>query len=128
MTLQTYTVVLVAALAAAAGCKIDCEVERRRSSAHAQIQCDVVAGPQVACTVRQVEGTADVEICWDFKVMCDSGASLTAPRSCVHVSPGETTQTTIPADKLTMLGTCTGDRHAELGALTIDGAPGVRGE
>ena len=121
--MQTYTIVLVAALAAAAGCKIDCEVERRRSSPHAQVQCDVVIGPQVACTVRQLEGTADIEICWDFKVTCDSGASLVAPRSCVHVSPGGTTRTTIPLDKLTMQGTCAGDRHAELSGLTIDGAP-----
>jgi hypothetical protein len=97
-----------------------CNVERHRSNVHVQVQCDLVAGTQVACTAQLLEGTAEVEVCWDFKVTCDSGASLTAPRSCVHVAPGGTMRTTIPHDKPTMQGTCTGERRAEVVGLTVD--------
>lgn len=109
----------VAVLISVAGCKPE--------RVMAKVNCEVVAGsgdaPAVDCTVRQTQGTADIEVCWDFKVACDSGATLVAPHTCLHVANGATAKTTIPGDKLTLSGSCTGGKHGSLGTLTIDGKP-----
>lgn len=105
-------VVIVVALAAVA-----CRQEKVVASVH----CEVVSGPAIDCDVRQTKGTTDVEVCWDFKVTCDSGSTLVAPHTCAHVAGGKTTKTTIAGDKLAITGTCTGEKHATLGTMTVNG-------
>lgn len=89
----------------------------------ASVNCEVVTGPEIECTAQETQGTDDVEVCWDFKVACDSGATLVAPHTCVHVADGKSTKTTIAGDKLTITGNCTGEKHASMGALTLNGKP-----
>lgn len=112
------TMLTIAIMIAAGGCK--------QEKVMAKVNCEVVAAggaPAVECTTHQTQGTADVEVCWDFKVACDSGATLVAPHTCTHVANGSTAKTTIPNNKLTITGNCTGATHGSLGTLTIDGKP-----
>ena len=113
------TMLTIVVLLAAAGCK--------QERVMAKVNCEVVAGtggaPAVECTAQQTQGKTDVEVCWDFKVTCDSGATLVTPHTCTHVANGGTSKTTIPGDKLTITGNCTGAKHGSLGTLTIDGKP-----
>jgi hypothetical protein len=89
----------------------------------AMVNCEVVQGPTVDCTIAQAEGTREVEVCWDFGVRCDSGGTLDAARTCTKVKDGKTAKTTIPMDKLTITGKCSGNRVGTLTNLTIDGKP-----
>lgn len=106
------TFLLVIGVLALAGCK---------EQVLAQVNCEVKAGPVVECTIAQTKGTAEVEVCWDFKVACDSGATLDAARTCAKVSGGKTSNATIPADKLKMTGSCTGEKKATITNMTLNG-------
>jgi hypothetical protein len=91
----------------------------------AKVNCEVVQGqgPAVECTIVQAQGTTEVEVCWDFGVRCDSGATLEAARTCTKVKDGGTAKTTIAMDKLKITGACSGNRVGTLTNLTIDGKP-----
>jgi hypothetical protein len=94
-----------------------------REKVLAKVHCEVVQGPAVDCTIAQAEGTSEVEVCWDFGVRCDSGASLEAARTCTKVHDGETTKTTIPTPKIKITGACNGNKVGTLTNVTIDGNP-----
>lgn len=87
----------------------------------ALVNCEVTSGPAVECAVKQTKGTAKVEVCWDFRVTCASGATLEAERTCVNVKDGGATNVTIPAEKIKVTGACDGDKSAAIGNMTIDG-------
>ena len=87
----------------------------------ASVNCEVVQGAAIECTVRETKGTADIEVCWEFKVTCDSGATLAAERTCTHVADGQTTKTTIGADKVKITGNCEGAKRGVLEKMTING-------
>src|SRR5215468_3795063 len=89
----------VVLLALVAGCK---------EKVLAKVNCEVVEGPAVDCTVTETEGKTEIEVCWDFGVRCESGATLDAPRACVTVRDGETEKKNIPMDKIKVTGRCSG--------------------
>ncbi|HEU4727087.1 MAG TPA: hypothetical protein VFT22_04340 [Kofleriaceae bacterium] len=97
-----------------------------KEKAHATVNCEVVAGPAVVCRVEETRGTIDVRVCWDFKLTCDNGATLTADRACAHVADGKTTTVTLGTDKLKLTGTCEGEKHGSLEPITIEEAPAQR--
>lgn len=121
--MRVYLLAIVTGLSALFGCKANCNVDLGKQQVHAKVNCEVVAGPAAECSVQQDVGTAEAEVCWDFKVTCESGATLTAPHTCLHVANGSTAKTTIPTDQLTMSGTCTGEKRATLGTITLNGQP-----
>ena len=80
----------------------------------ATVNCKVGEGGAVNCTIAQTKGTAEIEVCWDFKVTCESGATLETSKACGTVKDGQTTSTTIPADNITVTGTCDKVKNAEV--------------
>lgn len=94
----------------AAGCK--------GQEVAATVTCEVTKAGTVDCSVQQTKGTAAIEVCWNFNVTCANGATLEAARSCGVVKDGQTTTTTIPADKLTIQGNCEGDMKAEVANMS----------
>jgi hypothetical protein len=87
----------------------------------ANVNCEVKAGPTVDCTIAETKGTAEVEICWGFKVTCANGATLEGTRTCAKVKDGQTANATIPTDKITSTGSCEGEKTAAVTNLTING-------
>src|ERR1041385_2746229 len=87
----------------------------------ARVNCEVVQGPAVDCVVSQTEGASEIEVCWEFGVRCDSGATLAAERTCTKVRDGETKKTSIPMEKIKVTGSCSGNKVGSLTNLTIDG-------
>jgi hypothetical protein len=86
-----------------------------------QVNCETVAGPAVNCEVKQAEGKKEVEVCWDFQVVCNNGTKVSPPRSCAKVKDGGTTKYVISADKLAGAEKCDGGPKATVSNLTIDG-------
>jgi hypothetical protein len=85
------------------------------------VNCETVAGPEVDCELKQVEGKKEVEVCWDFSVTCNNGTTVTPPRSCAKVKDGATTKYVIAKDKLKDAEKCDGGPKAKVANLTIDG-------
>lgn len=96
----------VSALAATTGCKGE--------EFSATVNCKVVEGGSVDCSIAQTQGKSEIEVCWEFKVACDSGATLEAPKTCARVKDGQTSSATIAAEKLTITGTCDKVKDAEV--------------
>src|SRR5690606_3055640 len=46
------------------------------------VHCITVAGPAVECEVKQTQGKAEAEVCWDFTATCENGAVVKAARTC----------------------------------------------
>lgn len=90
-------------------------------SVKVSVNCETVAGPAVECEVKQIEGKAEVDVCWDFAVTCNNGTKIQPPRSCAKVKDGGTTHYTIPSDKLKDAEKCDGGAKAAVTNLTIDG-------
>ena len=101
---------LTIAIIVSTGCK----------QATANVNCEVKAGPTVDCTIAETKGTADVEICWEFKVTCANGATLEGARTCAKVKDGQTSNATIPTDKIKQTGACEGAKTAAVTNLTIN--------
>ncbi len=80
----------------------------------ANVSCEVKKGPSVECSVKQTQGKSAIEVCWDFKASCANGATLQAARACAVVKDGGSASTTIPADKITITGSCQGQVTAEV--------------
>ena len=104
---------LAIAFVAITGCK--------QEQVSTNVNCEVKAGPTVDCTVAETKGTADVEICWEFRVTCANGATLEAARTCAKVKDGQTSNATIPTDKIKSAGSCEGEKTAAVTNLTING-------
>jgi len=104
---------LAIALVASTGCQ--------KQQVLANVDCEVKAGPTVDCTIAETKGTAEVEVCWEFKVTCANGATLDAARTCAKVKDGQTSTATIPTDKIKVAGSCEGEKSASVTNLTING-------
>jgi hypothetical protein len=101
---------LSVALLAGCGEKVDVHVE-----------CASAAGPTVQCEIVQQKGTTEVEVCWDFKVVCKNGTTIAPPRSCTKVKDGGTVHYTIPPDKLVGTDQCDAEPKATLSNITVNG-------
>lgn len=95
-------------LAAACGESVDVHVD-----------CKTAAGPTVQCDVTQTKGKTEVEVCWDFKVVCKNGTTIAPPRSCTQVKDGGTVHYTIPPDKLEGADKCDADPVATVSNMAI---------
>jgi hypothetical protein len=104
---------LAIAFVAITGCK--------QEQVSTNVNCEVKSGPTVDCTIAETKGTADVEICWEFKVTCANGATLEAARTCAKVKDGQTSNATIPTEKIKSAGSCEGEKTAAVTNLTING-------
>jgi hypothetical protein len=100
----------------AAGCGENVKVE---------VLCETTAAPAIECDVKQTLGKSEVDVCWDFAVTCANGAVVTAERTCQKVKDGGTARAVVPADKLTGIEKCGGDKPptGALSNLTINGKP-----
>jgi len=102
---------LPAALLALAGCE----------SVNVKLDCVTTAGPTVNCDLIQTEGKSEVEVCWDFKVTCDNGTTVTPPRSCAKVKGGGTARYVIPKEKLAGAEKCDANPKATVSNVTLNG-------
>lgn len=111
---QAILTIAFAGLLAGCGEKVDVHVD-----------CITTAAPAVECTVHQVKGKQEVEVCWDFSATCENGAVVTAPNTCFKIKDGATEKVTITGDKLTGLDKCAGTRppQAKLEHMTLNGKP-----
>lgn len=86
------------------------------------IDCITTAAPAVECTVKQTQGTSEVDVCWDFSVTCGNGTVVKAPNTCHKIKGGATEKVTIPGDKLTDIDKCAGSNpQPKLENMTING-------
>ena len=85
------------------------------------VNCETVAGPAVDCDVKEIEGKKEVEVCWDFQVVCNNGTTVKPPRSCAKVKDGATTKFVIEKEHLEGAEKCDGGPKATVSNLTIDG-------
>ena len=92
-------------------------------SVKATVNCKTVEGPAVECDIAETQGKSEVEVCWDFKVVCNNGATIVPPRSCAKVKDGGKTHYTIGADKLAGADKCDGGPKATISNLTLNGQP-----
>jgi hypothetical protein len=102
------------------GCKIGNARELSAGQASAHVNCKV-ASDAVNCDVTETQGTAEIDVCWDFTATCNNGAKLTAPRSCTKVKGGGTTRHSVPLSKLNIRGTCDRNPKGEMSNMTLNG-------
>lgn len=57
------------------------------------------------CTVTHQEGDDPAEACWDFRIACANGASVSAS-ACHSVSVGEKAMRNIPVEQERIVGDC----------------------
>lgn len=88
------------------------------------IACKSTAAPAVECDVSQRVGKTEVDVCWDFVVVCANGAEVKAERTCQKVKDGGSAKVVIPAEKLTGLDKCGGEGApvAKVTNTTMNGA------
>lgn len=87
------------------------------------VDCVTAAGPTIQCDISQTQGKSEVEVCWDFKVVCKNGTEIAPPRSCTKVKDGGTVHYTIPSDKIQNAYKCDADPKPTLSNMTINGEP-----
>jgi len=92
----------------------------KREIVLAHVNCVTKEDRTVSCTVQQTKGKSEMDVCWDFNVKCANAATLTA-HGCATVKDGGTVTMTIPAEKVTINGTCDADPKAEVVNMTING-------
>ena len=80
----------------------------------AKVNCEVTTEGTVKCDAQQTKGKTAMEVCWDFGVTCDNGATLKAERTCTTVEDGGSNSVIIPTDKIKIEGSCEGEMKAEL--------------
>lgn len=85
------------------------------------VLCEIKQGPVLECNVKQTKGTAEIEVCWQYKAECANKATLEAPRTCAKVKDGGSTTSTTAADKLKITGECDKDPVGSVTGLTING-------
>jgi hypothetical protein len=88
-----------------------------------EVNCVTTGAPAVECEVHQRAGKKEVEVCWDFEAKCANGEVVKAERTCAKVKDGGDAKATTPADKLSNVDKCGGDKppEAKVSNLTIDG-------
>jgi hypothetical protein len=84
----------------------------------AHVDCKVKEAGTLDCAITETQGTAEVDVCWESKIVCESGAKLGAARPCARVKNGGTTNVTIPADKIKITGECRGAKTGSVENLT----------
>jgi hypothetical protein len=90
----------------------------------AHVRCEVLDGLAAACTVKQTKGTAELDVCWDFKVTCHNEATYEPPRNCAKVKDGGSTIATTPKDKIVLRGPngeCDTVKSAIVSNVTVNG-------
>lgn len=87
----------------------------------ASVLCEIKQGPVVECTATETKGTAEFEVCWDYKATCENGSTLAAPKTCTKVKDGGSSKVSVEKDKLTITGACDGEVTGSVTNLTIDG-------
>jgi hypothetical protein len=90
----------------------------------ATVNCKTTA-TTAECEVKQTEGKAAVEVCWDFSVTCHNGTKIESLKNCAKVSGGGTTHHTITADRLKGTEKCDASPVAKVANLTLNGKPGT---
>jgi hypothetical protein len=88
---------------------------------HADVKCNVHPDDSALhCDIKEDQGKASIEVCWDFNVACTGGTKVSVPHICGNVADGGSTSVVTPKDKLVGMDKCevTG---ASLDHMTIDG-------
>lgn len=73
------------------------------------VNCEAAA-PAIECTVKQLKGKSEVEVCWDYSATCENGVVIKPPRACAKVKDGGATTMTIGGDKLPNIDKCEGTK------------------
>ncbi len=76
-----------------------------------------------AAELELPSGKSEIEVCWDFKVVCKNGTEIAPPRSCTRVKDGGTVHYTIPPEKIQNAEKCDADPKPTLSNMTINGEP-----
>ena len=92
-----------------------------REEVNALVNCAAKEGPTVECTVKQVKGKSEMEVCWQFKSVCANKASLETERTCTKLKDGGEKTVTIATDKIKISGACEGQPNATIEGMTING-------
>lgn len=92
-----------------------------RQEVASSVLCEIKEGPNVECSVTQTKGTAEIEVCWNYKAECANKATLESPKMCAKVKDGGSATTSASKDKLTISGPCEGEAKGAVTGLTING-------
>ncbi len=100
---------------------LGCVATGCRQEVAASVVCKVAEGPIAECSITQTKGSAEFEVCWDFKVTCQNNATLEAAKTCAKVGDGKTVSATTPTDKIKISGPCDTVKTAVVNNMTING-------
>jgi hypothetical protein len=87
------------------------------------IDCISTAVPSIDCTLSNLKGAAEADVCWNAAVTCGNGQVVSAPNTCFKIKDGQTERVVIPAESLTGMDKCQGTTPPtmKIGGLTING-------